>query len=376
VRLDLLRADGAVVAVDLGSLSGTGSRTFRAAVPCASGCRLRAVRLLRTRGDGSAAGLDLTVQRLVADGRPVDLRPADGGWQGLSTLHAPTVGAAAGALRFSARTVGSDLTIQRTDAPVLVPALASGRLSPPASTPLPTVDPAGQVTAADLTGLQAAFQVVGHLAAVPSRTGPTAVVPLDLAGQLTGPVGARTVSQVWLAADDPGREGALVTALRRRGVDVSGRRTAAQAADDLGARGPALALRLADLVGVAALLLATIVLAVSVATSGRVRAQDLAGLRAVGVPRGVLTGAVVREQLAVVVVAVLAGTVLGLAGAAVSVTRVPVAAGLPRPEVTAIGWAPVLAAAACLLLLGGQSWLLGRGLAGRVDVGLLREGAR
>jgi predicted lysophospholipase L1 biosynthesis ABC-type transport system permease subunit len=189
-------------------------------------------------------------------------------------------------------------------------------------------------------------------------------------------LGARTVQQVWLGAEDSGREAALVRSLEQSDVRVLERTSAADEAEHLASQGSGLALRLALLVGAVALVLASFVLGVSVATSGRVRAHDLAGLRVVGVPRPVVRGAAVREQLVVAVVGVVTGAVLGGVGAGLMLSRQPTTSVLPDPDV-AVAWpAAVVVVAASVIVLGGICLLLGRRLAARAVPELLVEGAR
>ena len=162
--------------------------------------------------------------------------------------------------------------------------------------------------------------------------------------------------------------------LAASGVHVVDRPAASAEAGRLASQGSGLALRLALLVGAIALVLATFVLGVSVETSGRVRAHDLAGLRAVGVPRRVVAGAAVREQLVVAFVGVVSGAVLGGIGAALMLSRQPATSVLPTPQVKAAWPAALAAFVLSLVVLGGVCLVLGRRLAARAVPQLLADG--
>ena len=162
--------------------------------------------------------------------------------------------------------------------------------------------------------------------------------------------------------------------LTAAGLPVLARVTVDQVAAAAGARGPALSLHLATIIGVVALLLAASVLAVAVATSGRVRAHDLAGLRVVGVPAATVRRAAVREQLAVAVAGVVAGAVLGAAGAALTLSRGGVDRTLPAPDLASGVASVVVALAVSVVVLAGVCWALGARLGRQARPTLLREG--
>ncbi|GMA88666.1 hypothetical protein GCM10025868_39160 [Angustibacter aerolatus] len=297
LSVDVVRTDGLVVRASLDVLR-RGRHVNTARLPCAQGCRLREVRAARTLGDSSAADVRVDVLGARLDGAPVDLRAASG-WAATGEFEVATVTPLpAGGLRLRSRSLGGDLVAHRQDVPVVLPAVVTGDLrAPTASTDL-LVDPDAQVTAPDLTGVDAGYRRAVAYPSLPGTTGPGVLVPLAAAGEVDGPLGARTRAQVWVASDDPAAVSALTRRLAARDLVVVGRTSEASVAAELAVDGPALALRLASLVGAVALLLAACVLAVSAASSGRVRALDLAGLRLAGLPQRALVGAAVREQAA------------------------------------------------------------------------------
>lgn len=369
--------EGVPVTVHLGEFKN-GQSHLTAAVPCATHCLLRRLEVVRDQSDLGGAELRVTLR--LADGRGrVDLHPADRGWSAVAPFTpvqvAPGEG---GALVLSSRSFGTGLGAQRADVPQALPAVVAGQLPRAPVTGIGGIEPDSLVDAPGVAGGVLAYQQLDVLPAVPGvrqqdGTAPaSALVSYDLARRVAGPLSGRTLQQVWLGADDAGREGSLVRSLERSGVQVVDRTSVADEAEHLASQGSGLALRLALLVGGVALVLAAFVLGVSVATSGRVRALDLAGLRVVGVPRSVVAGAAVREQL----VGVVAGSVLGGIGAALMLSRQPSTSLLPGPDV-AVAWLPALAAVVVsLVVLGGVCLVLGWRLAVRAVPGLLVEGTR
>lgn len=361
--------------VDLGVLP-QGTHRLSADVPCAEGCRLRAVALVREDSDNGTAELDLVVHSASVDGQPVELRAGDRGWAPAGFVDEPKIDANGG-LHAHAYSYGATLLLQRLDVPVTLPALTTGGVSvSPYGAADPTVDQDELVSAPALAGSDQPLRRVATIDRVPGVPDPAVLVALPLAGEIDGALSPYAAAQVWLADDDPGRESALVSRLTAAGLPVLDRVTVAGVAAAAGARGPALSLHLATVVGVVALLLAASVLAVAVATSGRVRAHDLAGLRVVGVPAPAVRQAAVREQLAVAVVGVVAGALLGAAGAALTLSRAGIDRALPAPHLEAgVPWVLVSLAVSVVVLVGVCAGL-GARLGRQARPALLREGAR
>ncbi|MGN6302890.1 MAG: FtsX-like permease family protein, partial [Angustibacter sp.] len=361
--------------VDLGVLP-TGTHELTGEVPCADGCRLRAVALVREDSDNGTAELDLVLRRLSVDGRTVDLRAGDRGWAPAGFVDQPKVDAVGG-LHARAYSFGATLLLHRLDVPVTLPALTTDGVSASSyGVADPTVEQDALVSAPALSGADQPLRRVATVARVPGVPDPAVLVALPLAGELDGALSPYAAAQVWLADDDPGREAQLVSRLTAAGLPVLQRVTVAEVADAAGARGPALSLHLATVVGVVALLLAASVLAVAVATSGRVRAHDLAGLRVVGVPASTVRRAAVREQLLVAVTGLVAGAVLGGAGAALTLSRGGVDRALPDPDLASGVPSVVVALVVSVVVLAGVCWALGARLGRQARATLLREGAR
>jgi predicted lysophospholipase L1 biosynthesis ABC-type transport system permease subunit len=373
--------EGQVHVVHLGQLDA-GTAHLGGTLPCPDGCLLRRLDVVRPQSDTGGAELRVTVR--LTDGRgPVDLRAGDRGWSPSAPFTPVELSAGSGGgLTLHSRSFGTSMGAQRSDVPQALPALVAGQLPGTPSTSIVDVEPESLVDAPAVEGGTRTYERLDTLPAVPGvrredgTPAPSLLVSYDLARRIAGSLAARTEQQVWLGRDDHGRETALVRALESSGVQVVGRTSAADEAEHLASQGSGLALRLALLVGAVALVLAAFVLGVSVATSGRVRAHDLAGLRVVGVPRSVVAGAAVREQLVVAVVGVVSGAVLGGVGAALMLSRPAPSSVLPDPDVTVAWPAALVAVALSLVVLGGVCLLLGRRLAARAVPELLVEGAR
>ena len=382
VSLTVLAEDGSERQVDLGRVpEGTG--TYRAPMPCTTGCRLRKVTVHRTFGDFVDASVELAVTALRAgtgrDLAAVDLDTTEeGAWSVLPfQVGLPPTGSLrpGPALEFAGESAGNPVSVQRGDVAAEPTALIAGDI--PRVPTAPGV-PGAKVVALDLTAGDRAYRIVGHdLAQVP-RSGPRGVL-VDLSAIADGPSAApaRTTYDVWLAADDPARERRLRAQLADRGLAVTGRDTAAAHRAAFADEGPTLALRLAVLAGVVSVVLAAAVLVVGVATSGAARARDLAGLRIVGVPARTVRSAAVREHLVVAVLGVVVGATLGVVSAQVALPQIPLFAteASRLPLVLDPVWSVVLlSTAGCLLLLCAVSVAVGRLLAASATTARLRDG--
>jgi predicted lysophospholipase L1 biosynthesis ABC-type transport system permease subunit len=381
LALDVETADGAVVTVPLGRLKD-GSTQLAAAMPCADGCLIRRVGVQRTQADIGGAELRVGLSLTDQQGR-VDLRAADKGWTGIQLVTPVVVSSGPQAqLVLTSRSFGTAVGAQRGDVPNVLATVVAGTMPQARANSVFALPQTDLVDGPAVAGGTRVYRKADTIAAIPGvrqddgTPGPALMVSYDLVRRSEAGVGARTLQQVWLGADDSARESALVRSMRTSGVLVVGRTSAADEAEHLASQGSGLALRLALLVGAVALVLAAFVLGVSVATSGRVRAYDLAGLRVVGVPRRVVAGAAVREQLVVALVGVVSGAVLGGIGAALMLTRQPETSVLPDPRVAAALAPAAVAVVLSLVVLGGVCLLLGRRLAARAVPDLLVEGAR
>jgi len=381
LALDVETADGAVVYVPLGPLV-PGTTQLTSSLPCADGCLLRRVYVQRAQSDIGGAVLRIGVSLTDEQGR-VDLRAGEAGWSGIASVTPVEVSSGSGGqLELESRSFGTGVGAQRADVPDVLAAVVAGDMPRARANSVFATPQTDQVEAPAASGGTRVYRQVTRLPALPGvrlndgTPGAALLVSYDLVRRSETGLGTRTLQQVWLGADDADREAALVRSLEASDVHVVGRTSAADEAERLASQGTGLALRLALVVGAVALVLAAFVLGVAVATSGRVRAYDLAGLRVVGVPRRVVAGAAVREQLVVALVGVVGGAVLGGIGAALMLSRQPSTSLLPPPQVGVAWPAALVAVAGSVVLLGGICLVLGRRLARRAVPSLLVEGAR
>ncbi|GAB7043477.1 MULTISPECIES: hypothetical protein [Catenuloplanes] len=290
----LLPVTGPMVRVQAGTLVA-GPHTYSAPVEaCAAGCRLGAMEVETPYTLEYA--IDVTVTEIADASGPIDAGLTDPArWRTVSgtVLETPQLTVDAAGARLSYRSRGRpDLRLVSTATPMPLPVVTGG-------------EPAD---------------------AVPSATGP---MPIGRAGRLTaGPAGAVTLvdleyadiaaydaaaavePQVWLRADTPD---AVVAALTRNGLSITGERSIAERATVLAGQGPALALRFHLLTAAGAVLLGVGALVVLGADRPR-RVRQLRALRAQGLRAGPAWHSQLVAQLAVVA----AGAVLGLAAGALS----------------------------------------------------------
>jgi hypothetical protein len=381
LALDVETAEGAVVYVPLGPLV-RGTTHLAADLPCTDGCLLRRVYVQRSQSDIGGAELRIGVSLTDGQGR-VDLLAGEGGWSGIASVTPVEVSSGPGGqLQLTSRSFGTGVGAQRADVPDVLAAVVAGDMPQARVNSAFALKETDQVEAPAVGGGTRIYQQVGRVPALPGvrqddgTPAAALLVSYDLVRRSESGLGTRTLQQVWLGEDDAPREARLVRSLEASDVHVVGRTSAADEAERLASQGSGLALRLALVVGGVALVLAAFVLGVAVATSGRVRAYDLAGLRVVGVPRRVVAGAAVREQLVVALVGVVSGTVLGGIGAALMLSRQATTSLLPPPDVAAAWPSALGAVAGSVVLLCGICLVLGRRLARRAVPGLLVEGAR
>jgi hypothetical protein len=380
VVLHLLAArDGRSFSVGLPSRLRQGSSSYDAAVPCAEGCLLRGIEIDRDFGDFEGVKLNFAIERIRIGGNgeagtDVDLGPVSvAAWQPVPNDNGDEVAVdAKHPISFTAETFGSFLAVQRGDVPVTTHALIAGDVLDHQFGPTFPDPPA---LAPDVTGVEASYDVAGRITQVP-RTGAKGVlVNLDLLDKTTPPT-TQTSYAVWLAADDPRREGRLVSDLQRHGIVVTARDSIRDHEVALAGEGATLALRLALLAGVVSLVLVVFVLLVGAATSSASRGRDLAGLRLVGVPARVVRAAAIREQVTVATLGTVAGVSLGLIAAQAALPRLPLfaRAGPRLPVTQEPAWSAVgLAGATCLVLLVLVSLFVGRSLAASATPERLRQ---
>jgi hypothetical protein len=369
--LDLVDTSGETLHTTFGELAGpTRHRRLATDVSCGDGCYLTAV----WASTLPAATIDgrLTLRHLVGTpGRhEAVIGPADR-W---TTVDDPATGTvrprstAPDRLTMVVHTNGPELvSMSQAWLPSRVPALVSR--------PLPADLDSGRFTGVGLDAQDQAAVRVGDLPRVPASRPGTVVVNLDTVtrGRAVSP---GSTTQLWFADGDPGLLARTTTALARHGVVLAGSTTLADTRRTYDESTAAWSLGLAVVVGIAALLIALLVLVVSAVSTWRFRVRDLAALRMSGIPGGSLRTMAIAAQLPAVLLGVLAGTACGLVGAHLALPIVPLFASAPEVSTLDLGtaWDVVaVAAVGAAAVLGAGAVLVGVALARRSDVRRLRE---
>lgn len=371
VGLDLADQAGRRAHVTLDRLgAGSPAGIVRRSIHCADGCTV--LGLTFGTVPGATIRGTLTLSGLTAEpaGDAVPIGPADQ-WRALADADRNAiVPSSSSADELSLEITGtgaSNITLDHAWVPEVVPALVAGALPPDSDH--------GRFTLAGLDGQSQDAEEVGSVARIPGAPRDAFLVDLDLLQR------GRTATssahlEVWFADADPALLARVSDALAERGIDIGSDRTLSDVRRTYDQTAAAWSLRLAVVVGLAALLIGACVLVVSAVAGWRERARDLAALRMAGIPTSATRSMAVAAQLPAVVVGVLAGAGCGLAGAVLALPIVPLFA--QPPEVSTLDLAtswPAVAVAllAAAVVLGLTSLLLGRALAARAELSRLRE---
>jgi predicted lysophospholipase L1 biosynthesis ABC-type transport system permease subunit len=264
--------------------------------------------------------------------------------------------------------LGVQVTTDGSTPPVMISAWVPHPVPALVTTDEPDVFPApwllGQI---DMT-------VAGTLPRVPGSPPGSRVV--DLEGLLRRAQGssANLVIRVW--SDDADALDRAVTELKKRGATPGGVTTVDDVRADLDASPAAWSLSLSVLVGLAALLVAALVIIVATATTWRGRATDLAALRMAGLPSRSLRRLELLGQLPVVLVGSLVGAICGVLAAVVALPGVRQFTEPPAVDTTDFStpWPAVLVAAVVtVLLLSALTLASSRWTARRASLSRLRE---
>lgn len=349
---------------------------------CAQGCVLRRIEVLRAIGDYTAAKVSMRLLGLAA-GTAAALRPVPlgqgGDWQNSDAAAAAAGTAASIDLRGSplvleAVSHGTGATLQHLDVPTYLPCLVAGAVS--ANSPSGAADSVLSIHGID--GGTAGCQPSGTIAFAPRFGAGTVLVDLDLSIASTQPVLTNTSAQVWLAADDPHQEAALIAGLAGAGITVTGRSTIAHAQSSYDQSPPAWAIRAALAAAVLAAVIAGLMVVIAAFTSEASRSYDLAALQLIGIRRSWIHRSVLGEQLVAVLFAGVVGAAVGLAGARLALPAVPLF--IDQPAVPAprydVPWTPVLIALGALAgLLVLAAVISAFVIEHRIGPDRLREGA-
>jgi putative ABC transport system permease protein len=356
--LHLRRASGGDRYVRLGPLpSGTHeSVVLSAAVPCADGCRVSQLTVLRATADSDGVRLGATITGLYAGTagalRPVSLgRAAEWGEATPETsaidgsAQTISLGDAGAGLGLAFINSGAPAALQHLDVPIGLPAITTGGGAY-------DLDAHGYLSENNIDAAPTAFRPVGHLAFAPGNIGPAVLVNLDLAAAVAAPTLADSATAVWLGADDATRERALVATLSQHGVSVISRDAAAHHRAVLAATAPAWAMQGALIAALLAVLIAALLILISATMSRRERAADASALGLVGISRATLRRATLLEHLVAVVAGVFVGSAVGVVGAQLALPATPIfLARLDAPGIVrAAAWGSILLAATYTLV--------------------------
>jgi hypothetical protein len=334
VRLE--RADGVQTAVPVATLTrGQAVHTVRLR-DCAQPCRLLGFVLQGTTLGNTYGAGEVTITAIAdGGGRVADHLAKPSAWRvvpakpGIDASFAPatrTLEAGAGGLTasFDQLSTNDTMRIDVADHPATVAALVGS------GTTLEAVSGSrGSFFGSDLSGENLVVQPAGR-GVLPRLGREGMLVDLEYVAATSTRTRVEADPQVWLAAAAPPSVRAALTAA---GLAPGTTESLAERRAELDRDGTALALLLFLVAAIVATVLSTgTVLALSF-VSGRRRSYELAALRSLGAPTRVLVRAGRREQVFLVVVGVLLGTVTGVAATLAALTALP--------AITGAGLAPV-----------------------------------
>jgi hypothetical protein len=256
--------------------------------------------------------------------------------------------------------------------------LPDGAWIQPADTPSPLpVAGAGRSADDTITGLDGQLVPVTRVADLPAvpRLGRRATVSdLEYLDRYATAATTTTLPEVWLSAAAPAD---TVDRLAAQGLVITSDTRASAVRAQLDEQGPALALWFYVLAGCLATLLGAGALILAAAVDRARRVQDLSALRAQGLNRRAAGQATLWTYPILVVIAVLAGLGIALAGWGLTGWTLPLAGIKPAPLPFADWPRPLVLAAAglaMLVVLAGVALLTGRDLRRRVRAAGVNEG--
>jgi hypothetical protein len=364
--------DGARYLVSFPALKLPATRpvVLQAPVECQAGCDLLRLGVGREALDQTGLQGDLTISKLSSDDHPSIALGTPDDWKTLVVVGddpGRVTAKPGGLLTIGMTSYGNDEYLQYGTVPPAVPAFVTPEFRYDENTTAPGVD-----------GSPMLLNRIERLHAPVNRNGThTAVVDLETVRRLGGSVDeGGTDFEVWLNKDGLSNVDTIIEQFAKAGLNPE----LVDSRDDriatYGRSASALALQLTPVVGIAAWVLAIVVLLLTVVTSWRSRAQDYASLRLTGVPASATGRAARWEQTGPVALAVLLGTICGLVGAHVALPLIPLFASgdSPIPLDLSTNW-PV----AIGLWLGGTAILavatlfLGSGVNRRSSYSRIRE---
>ncbi|HEX6871312.1 MAG TPA: FtsX-like permease family protein [Micromonosporaceae bacterium] len=361
--------------ITLGPLA-EGRKRYRAALTgCDQGCQVVGLAVTRAPASDGLSAADLSVHAIssAAGALPAGFGTT-GRWRA-NAGRAPqaTVTVQAGtALSVEVRTTDSnDVVISYVDTPDVLPVALVGRT--------PADDPAAaEFTFPALAESPQRFSVVERPDRLPRVSGDALLFDLDYAvrsAQRTSSLSdnSRLRYEVWATGAAPKD---LASQLAAAGLQVYGEQSITAERDRLARGAPALGLRLYLLAGAAALVLAVGAVLLSSAVGASTRRYELAALRVAGVRAKVLRRGLLREYVHLMVLPLVVGVLVGMAGAVLMLPGIPlVTVGTPIGQLRYTpgpGALPIALAAMVVGLL--IAVLAGLRHVGRATPDRLREG--
>jgi putative ABC transport system permease protein len=351
---------------DLGAVPASGSARLAADVPCEDTCHLAALTLTTTVG-ASMTGT-VTLAHVAIDGDPVDLGDADA-WTGYDDPGGGTLAASVpGPFTLTAATTGPEqVAVTHAWFATAVTAVATS------ATPVNH----RSLTISGIDGKSRQATLAGTADRIPGAPARAVLTDLDVLQRSARPGTDARVS-VWLGSADDDLIDRVRDALADHGLTVASTRTLADVRRSYDDSIPTWSIQLGVVTGLAALGVGILMLLVAAVSGWRVRARDLASLWIGGVPRRAVGRLAISAQLPTVALAVLAGAVSGLVGAAVSLPTIPLFAQTPEVDTLdlATPWVAVAAVTVtCLVLLALIGVIAGRTVFRRASLDRLKEGA-
>ena len=323
LALRVVRADGSVESVPLGTIPATGiDADQEIAVGCSEGCRISGIGVLGPPGAAGVSGT-VAVSELAVDGRPFDL--GAGSWHAPAPVDpggTPSGGAtvsgsfAPGSTTLTYDTNGADKAfLAHASRPEVVVALTTPTSTPSAS--------AATFGGSYVDGSSLLLASAGGVAFVPGGPAAASIVNLDnLLAQGWRGRGSATLT-AYLDTADPDAVARVTTALQANGIHVVATRHAAAVAAAYGETAAAWSLKLALAVGVLAILVAGVGIVVLASTARRARSRDYAALALVGQRPRSLALLAQLETVPVIVASALIGAAVGWWAAPVAVSMMP-----------------------------------------------------
>jgi hypothetical protein len=303
--IELLRPDGSDTQLDLGTM-GSGQRTYSADLPCGGGCTLVGLDLDASTEGRTATG-ELVLQRVAVDGRRVDADlTTRGAWRAQEPL-----GDASDRVRVDARGVGDRFELGSGGTAGIA---HNGLPDPPGvlatAAGVSRSSPGSRLTVTSSDESTAELRVAGDRTVLPGVIGDGVVADAPVFQRALPSFVPDAAWAVWLG---PAAPADARQRLERAGLVLDGRpATLAARRAALAREGPALALLLLQVMGIAGVLCAISGVVVSIRSVLRRRSYEGAALLTVGISRRQLLGAILTEQALLLGSAVVFGIPAGL----------------------------------------------------------------